>query len=112
MVDESRLKIGVPGMVLLPARNYRCKVLTENHKIEMPRKGNYYDIDPSFFTKNDGDFNIFDEENGVLYLPSIIKTLFAVNAYPDLKEGQFFSPNYILFDPDTITLVGQLIEIL
>ena len=68
---------GTPSMVLLPARNFKFKVLKKEHKITIPRSGKYIDIDPSFFSKDDGDFCLLDGNSEVMYLPAISKVLFA-----------------------------------
>jgi len=38
--------------------------------------------------------------------------LFATNKYPDLKFNQFFVPYSIHFDDDTVTLTGQIADML
>lgn len=103
--------IGTPPMLFLPAKNYKFNVNLDNHVISIPRKGNYKDIDPSFFTEEDGSFNILDTDTDTLYLPSITKVLFACNKYPYLEGNQFFVPYVINFKEDEVLITGQIIEL-
>jgi hypothetical protein len=103
---------GTPNMVLMPSKRYQFLVLDAEHKITVPRKGKYHELAPEIFEEEEGAFNILDEENGVLYIPSITKVLFATNQYPDLEPLQLFAPTYFLINEDTVDIVGQVIEII
>ncbi len=111
-MDKGKIIQGTPSMVLLPARNYIFRVSNENYVIEIPRKGSYAEVAPEIFDKDDGEFNIHDEQSGILYMPSITKVLFATSKYPDLKSTELFVPYLIKFTEDTVTIVGSVIEIL
>jgi len=114
-LDEGAMsgaQVGTPTMVMFPARNFYFRVSKSEHKITIPRKGNYHKIAPEIFTEEDGDFMLYDEENTVMYLPAITKILFAVEKYPDLKNNQLFAPIALLFNEDTVDIVGQIVEIL
>ena len=108
-VDE---QVGTPTMVMFPAKNFFFRVSKNEHKITIPRKGNYSAIAPEIFTEQDGDFTVYDEENAVMYLPAITKILFAVGKYPDLKDNQLFAPIALLLNEETVDVIGQVIEIL
>lgn len=103
---------GTPSAVLLPAKNYVFKVTDEYVLIELPRRGKYHDIDPSFFTEDDGEFDILDTTNNILYMPAITKVLFATKQYPDLKFNQFFVPHTFKIDEDKVIIVGQVIDMM
>jgi hypothetical protein len=109
---EGDTHIGTPTMLLLPARNYYFKVSKKEHKITVPRKGIYKDIDPKVYKEEDGDFLLLDEKHNVLYMPAISKVLFACEAYPDLKNSQLFAPIALVFREDEVDIIGQVIEML
>ncbi len=105
-------QVGTPTMVMFPARNFHFRVSKNEYEIIIPRKGNYHEIAPEIFTKEDGDFMVYDEDNAVMYLPAITKILFSVEKYPDLKSNQLFAPIALMFDEDVVRIIGQIIEIL
>lgn len=105
-------QVGTPTMVLMPARNFHFRVSRGEHKITIPRKGNYHEIAPEIFSEEEGDFMVYDEENAVMYMPAITKILFAVKKYPDLKNNELFAPVALLFNEDTVDIIGQIVAIL
>lgn len=109
---EERFVQGTPPLLFLPAKNYIFKVSEEHFIIELPRKGKYYDLAPDFFPEDSGEFNILDEDSGILYLPAITKVLFAVSKYPDLKFNQFFAPYTIKFEEDKVFITGMVINMM
>jgi len=106
------IQIGTPPMAMFPARNFSFKVAKEEHKITIPRQGNYHELDPDFFPEEAGDFKLYDTDNNIMYLPSLTKILFAVKKYPDLKSNQLFMPIALRFNDDTVDIIGQVIEML
>jgi hypothetical protein len=110
--EWSESQTGTPTMVMFPARNFQFKVSKTEYTIEIPRKGNYAEIAPEIFDAEDGDFMVYDEDNAVIYLPSLTKILFAVEKYPALANNQLFAPIALLLDDDTVRIVGQIVEIL
>lgn len=106
------IQVGTPTMVLLPARNYRFKILEGEHIITIPRKGTYHGLDDKYFAKDDGEFCLLDSEKSIMYLPAITKVLFATKKYPDLKGNQLFAPLALRFNEDTVDVLGQVIEML
>jgi len=109
---EGDAQLGTPSMVLLPSRNYPFKVSKEIHKIVLPRKGTYYGLDPMFFSKEDGKFNLYDDESNTFYFPAISKVLYAEKKYPDLRNNELFAPLYVVFEKNTVEVYGQIIEML
>jgi len=109
---DTKEQTGTPTMVLLPARNYKFKVVNEEYKIVIPRKGSYAEIDPEFFSEEDGEFHLMDGRTKALYLPSISKVLFATQQYPDLKSEELFAPVLIKFKKDEVEIIGQKLEML
>jgi hypothetical protein len=109
---EGQAQVGTMSMVLLPSRNYPFKVSNQVHKITLTRKGTYHEIDPDFFSEEDGAFNLYDEKSKVFYLPAISKVLYAEKKYPDLKDNQLFAPIYVVIKDDTVDIFGQVIDLL
>ncbi len=108
---EESDQVGTPSMVLLPARHFYFKVIDKQYKISIPREGSYNAIDSTYFSKEDGSFNLLDVHNSVLYLPAISKVLFATKQYPNLKQNQLFAPIALKFNSDTVDIYGQIIEL-
>ena len=109
---EGGNQLGTPTMVMLPAGNYYFKVLEDQFKLTITRSGLYQELDPEFFAEEDGEFNIFDTDNSVMYLPSVTKVLFAEKKYPDLKSNQLFAPIALVFNEETVDILGQILELL
>ena len=105
------LKSGIPGMVLLPARNYKFVVSEQVHIITVPRKGSYYDLDSTFFKEDDGEFELYNSETNIMYLPAIPKILFATKKYPDLEDDQYFVPISLVFKEDVVEISGMIISV-
>lgn len=108
---EENIMRGTPPAVLLPARNYLFKVLSDHYVIDIPRRGKYSELAPDFFKEEDGEFDILSD-SGVIYTPSITKVLFATNKYPDLEFNQLFVPHTFKVEEDKVIIVGQVIELL
>jgi hypothetical protein len=103
---------GTPPALLMPAKNYVFKISKDNYIIELPRKGSYHELDPEFFTEEAGEFNLFDEESKIIFLPALTKVLFATRKYPELEFNQFFVPFSLKFEEDKVLVVGQVIEMM
>ena len=99
-------------MSLFPARNYHFRVVKGEHKLTIPRVGKYHELAPDIFKEEDGEFNLYDGDSNVMYLPAISKVLFAVSKYPDLENNQLFAPIALIFNEDTVDIIGQVIEML
>lgn len=114
-MSNKLLGTGTPSMVMLPARNYYYKVIKEQHSIVIPRKGIYSELveeDIKDLFEVEGEFNIYDESNRILYLPSITKVLFATKQYPDLPQNHLYVPVFFVFSEEDVTIVGQIVEML
>jgi hypothetical protein len=111
MVDDNA-QYGTPSMILLPSANYKFNVSEETYKITLPRKGKYHEMDPEFFTEEDGEYNLYDEESKIMFLPAISKVLYAAKKYPDLKANQLFAPISLVFTEDEVEIYGQVIDML
>lgn len=108
--EDLELQLGTPSMVLMPARNYAFKVSSKTYVIDVPRKGEYKDLAPDLFGKEDGEFDLFNVRKKIMYLPAISKVLFAANKYPDLENNQLFAPISLVFKKDTVEISGQIIN--
>jgi hypothetical protein len=105
---EKKVQMGTPPPVFLPAKNYFFALSDEHHIIEIPRQGNYIDIDPEAFSEESGSFCVISEEK--VNMLDLSKVLFAAKKYPDLEYNQFFVPYTISFDDEVVYVVGQVIE--
>lgn len=99
---------GVPTMLMLPARNYKFKVVLEECEIRIPRSDIYKNLAPDFFDESAGGFNILD--GNIFYFPSITKVLFAICKYPDLKSNQVFAPIAAIIEEEEVIIMGQVLE--
>lgn len=110
--SEGDSYVGTPTMVLLPAKNFYFRILNAEFKITVPREGMYKELDEDFYTEEDGGFCLFDEDSKVMYLPAISKVLFGTKKYPNLEANQLFAPVALIFNEDTVEIIGQLLEML
>jgi hypothetical protein len=104
---------GVPTMIMLPARNYKFKVVLNECEIRIPREGKYEDIDPEFFNEESGSFVILDDKSldkKLFFFPSITKVLFACKKYPDLPYNQVFAPVAAVIEETDVIIYGQVLE--
>lgn len=104
--------IGVPTLAFFPARNYKFKVHEEKHKLIIPRKGSFVELDPNFYSEEDGDFCIIPDDFSWLNVQLITKVLFAAHSYPALEDDQLFCPIHFKFVNDTIEIIGQVLTML
>lgn len=111
-LNEEGFFVGTPTMALLSARKYYFKLLKDKFVITIPREGTYNKLDPDFYKNESEKFNIFDESKNVVCLPAISHVLFGTNKYPDLAPNQLFIPEALVFNDDTVEIVGRLVEIL
>ncbi len=79
--------------------------------ITVPRKGSYHELD-SIFSEESGEFELYNEKTGVLYLPALSKVLFATRQYPDLKNNQLFMPLSMVFKEDVVEISGYILNML
>lgn len=110
MVD-SKVQTGTPSMVLMPSREHGFTTSEEIYMITVPRKGSYHELDP-IFSEESGEFELYNEETGVLYLPAVSKVLFATRKYPDLKNNQLFMPLSMVFREDVVEISGYILNML
>ena len=109
---DLEIQVGTPSMVLMPARNYAFEVSKETYTIVIPRKGEYNEMEPNLFSKEDGKFDLYNSRKGVMFLPAISKVLFAANKYPDLEDDQLFAPISLVFKKDTVEISGQVVNMI
>jgi hypothetical protein len=110
-MSESKVEQGTPSMVLMPSREYGFVVSEDMYLLTIPRKGSYHELDP-VFSEESGEFELYNEETGVLYLPAISKVLFATRQYPDLKNNQYFMPLSMVFKEDVVEISGYVLDML
>jgi hypothetical protein len=100
----------MPTLAMLPANNYKIHIGIDSFSMTVPCKGTYLELDPDFFSEEDGKFAIF--ENNVLSVSTITKVLFGLKSYPDLADNQLFCPIKFEIDKNTITITGRIVTIL
>ncbi len=110
--NEDDMQVGTPSMVLMPSRKYAFKVAEKIYVITVPRKGTYHDLDPAFFSKEDGEFNLYDQNSGIMFLPALSKVLFALKKYPELENHQLFAPTSLVFKEDTVEISGYVVNMM
>jgi hypothetical protein len=109
---EEKVNVGTPPAVLLPAKDYMFQIDEPYYVLEIPRKGRYHDLDPEFFAEDAGEFEIYSESNGILFMPAVTKVLFATKKYPDLKFNQFFVIVSFHVERETVAIVGQVVSMM
>jgi len=100
---------GTPSLALLPAKEYVFTLAGEKHRITIPIRGNYSDLDPSFYKDGDGGFDLF--VNKTINLPEVSKVLFATKKYPELGKNQLFVPIAMAINGDNMEIIGEIMEI-
>lgn len=106
---SDRYMKGTPPLCAVAARDYLFRVNDDSYIIELPRKGAYNEVAPEVFKEEDGEFNIYDEDSKILYLPSITKVMFATGKYPSLEVNQLFVPYSLKINEHTVSIVGQVV---
>ena len=109
---KGQQQLGTPTMVLMPSRNYAFNISDDLYIIKIPRKGSYHEIDPEFFSIEDGEFNLYDSKTNVMFLPAITKVLYATKKYPDLGDHQLFAPMSLKFKKNEVEISGYVIDML
>jgi hypothetical protein len=108
--EEKDVVYAMPTLAMLPANNFKIHIDGNKHIIELPCSGSYKEIDPEFFSDDDGTFILF--ENDTLFVSSITKVLFAVSKYPRLADNQLFCPITITKKEDKLVICGQVVTML
>lgn len=109
---ETDTQVGTPSMVLMPSRNYAFKLSKEVYVITIPRKGTYHDLEPNLFSEEDGEFELYNDKKGIMYLPAISKVLFANKKYPELEDHQLFAPLSLVFKKDEVEISGYVVDMI
>ncbi|MBV5347950.1 hypothetical protein JZU46_07035 [bacterium] len=102
--------VGVPTICFLQARNYKFMVSTDSYMMKVPVKGTYKELDPDFFSEDDGDFTIYDGDD--INVASLSRVLFAAKKYPNLADNQVFCPLKFALSGDEVTVYGQVVQLL
>jgi hypothetical protein len=110
-MSENKIIYGTPSMILLPSAKYKFTVDKKVHRIIIPKKGFYKELDSDFFTEADGSFDILNDR-GVFDVPAVSKVLYAMKKYPKLEANQLFAPLRFKVKEDAVEIFGQIIEVL
>jgi len=113
MPKKTKLGIGTPSFLLLPANNYHFKIIKENVTIKIPLKGRYEDFvenSAKALFNEAGSFVVFSEDNKIIGANVIIKLLFATKQYPRLGANQMFSLFAIELLEEELVIFGHIIE--
>jgi len=103
---------GIPTLALLPPKNYNFKVYESKYKFTIPLKGTYKELDPEFFSQEEGSFEIVSKDKNTIHVNEITKVLFAKHSYPDLKENQLFCPISFVVKDDNLEIYGQVLNMI
>lgn len=107
---EVKVIKGLPALALLPARNWEFKRFDNVYAIEVPVRGLYVDLDPEFFSEDDGGFDLYDEETGKIDIPTINKVMLGTKRYPALTNSQLFTVISIKVTGDVLVVEGMVID--
>ena len=115
--EDETVTGGVPTLMLLPPRPYKFIVYGKKHKLTIPRRGKYVDLDAEFFTEEDGEFDILKESDkagvtGVVDIPALSSMLFAVAKYPNVGKDQAFTPRWLVVKENEVDIIGHVIQML
>ncbi len=109
-LQETDAIYAMPTLAMLPANNFKIHISEEMYSFKLPCKGSYYDLDPTFFTEEDGDFTIFSDN--IFYVSTITKVLFGVKKYPALADNQLFCPISFKIVDDFVAIDGKVVTML
>ena len=109
-LQETDIIYAMPTLAMLPANNFKISISEEMHSFELPCAGTYYDLDPTFFTEEDGSFTIFADN--IFYVSNITKVLFGVKKYPALADNQLFCPISFKIIGDAVAITGKVVTML
>jgi len=108
----STIHEGLPTMAFLPPVNYRFELYEERYKLIIPIKGTFQELDPEFFTEDDGNYKIISEDGKVWNISILTKVLFAAKMYPALQPDQLFCPIAFSLVEDKLEIIGQVLTML
>jgi hypothetical protein len=108
----STIHEGIPTMAFLPPVNYRFELYEERYKLIIPIKGTFQELDPEFFTEDDGNYKIISEDGKVWNISILTKVLFAAKMYPALQPDQLFCPIAFSLVEDKLEIIGQVLTML
>ena len=107
---EGEVMFAMPTLAMLPANNFKISISENMYSFTLPRKGTYLNLDPDFFSAEDGDFTIFD--NNVFHVSTITKVLFGMKQYPQLTDNQLFCPVSFSIKGDNVVIDGKVVTML
>lgn len=106
---DGAMLMGIPTLALLPAKNFYFNVSREKYKMVIPRKGKFVEIDPAFYSEEDGDFSVVSDDGKTFNIATITKVLFATKRYPDLKDNQLLCPVALVVVEDKVEIFAQVV---
>lgn len=109
-INENEALYAMPTLAMLPANNFKIHISENMYSFKVPCKGTYYELDPSFFSDEDGSFVIF--ENNVFNVSTITKVLFGMKQYPKLADNQLFCPISFSITGDVVAIDGKVVTML
>ena len=112
----STVRGAVPGLVLLPAQDLLWEKITEPVTIVLPTRGKISEL-PAMQNITDGvkipgedEFCLMEE--GVFRFIEMVRVLFAVGKYPNLKGNECFIVFGVEDDgPDSVIIHGQVVRV-
>ena len=108
------VRTGIPGMILLPAREYKWE-LVRRVSLKVPNQGKISDLlskqelASGVQIPGDDEFVIF--EDGLFLVWEAVRVLFADVQYPALEEDECFNVvGFELQDDDIILIHGEILK--
>lgn len=107
--QDDGVRSGTPSAMFLPARNYKFKSSGELHRLVVPLRGKFPDEEGHLFSGQEFDIA---PSPGKLLFGDLLKVMFSLETYPDLKDNERF----VIFSTETyydkLVIVGEVITIL
>lgn len=110
VMDESGVIYAMPTLAMLPANNFKIQISEELYSFTLPCKGSYIDLDSEYFSEEDGDFVVYD--NNVFQVSTITKVMFGMKKYPALKDNQLFCPISFSIKDELVYIDGKVVTML
>ena len=101
--------LAMPTLAMLPAANYNLNISKESYALKVPCEGKYVEVDPEYFTEDDGEFIVY--KDNTFYIATLTKVLFATKQYPKLADNQLFCPISATKQEDEVLIIGRLVTI-
>jgi len=113
-MESLKAEKGVPGFLLIPAREHEWVVEQDDIEIVLPKEGlisallDKEALASGLKIPGSDAFSLFTDDAAFLY--NVPRVLFALSKYPQLEDNQAFCVYGIDFEGDEIALYGAIIR--